>query len=423
MMTPADGRFFQLAGKQRAGASLSADRIIHLDARFSRAGIWSGVSELLEEAYLDLDRQGKRKLVDAYSYELHMAMPEIPLNYACRADSVIGAEGTRILPPDRAFRIVSGLVSFVQCWKTLHGSQSWIVVVRNFFAARHLASRFFTELARRLSDLNLIVYVEMSMSADLTGAGMLDVTEEVDGLNLPRLEQALLTDDECAHLENTATENSETGDGQHRLHRSALLYNSAQVYVLLGKHEQALASYEQAIAMDPHYSEYYNESANLLQQLDRYEAAIANYDKAIQYSAPYPEVYYNKAICHSRMGQLQLALEAFEHSEELDPLQPQLYLSRAEVLDELCRTDDAYADYSKAIELEPDSITARVNRAVLCYSRADFEQALADMTHVIAIDPDETRHYENRAAIYEALGHAELAALDHRKADEVRSVA
>ena len=608
MITQANGRFFQLSGTQPAAASLSADRIIHLDARFERAGVWSGVSELLEEAYQDLDRRGKRRLFDAYNYELHMALPgrraEIPLKYACLTDAAIGAERTRNFPLDRAFRIVNGLVSFVQRWKALYEGEQWTVVVRNFSSAQYLARRFFTELARRLIDRKVTVYVETS-----TGAGMLDVTELVERLHLPRVEQTLLTDEACAYLESTATQtmecweriypallayyrdrqdglsaarvalraiclynhygyyhesssfaatvlphfealvgddenarwnyignifqglvttgqeqdalrlveeqamqrltqsvlrakmhyllamiharylkphdigaaerhilaavdelesarptlatheyaflrvfihnglafvrvrqkrmqealdlcesgfeflSAELGDDKHRLHRSVLLYNSAQVYVFLGKHEEALAAYNQAMQMDPYYSEYYNESANLLQQLGRHEAAVANYDKAIRYSAPYPEVYYNKAVCHSRMGQLQQALEAFAHSEELNPLQPELYLARAEVLDELCRTDDAYADYSKAIELAPDSITARVNRAVLCYNRADFTQALADMDHAIAIDPDETSHYENRAAIYEALGHAELAQLDMQKAEEVRRAA
>ena len=607
MISPASGRFFRLGKEQSAGISPSADRIICLDARFERAGVWSGVSELLEEACRDVDRWGWRKLFDSYNYELHMALPdrraEIPLKYACLTDAAIGAERTRNFPLDRAFRIVNGLVSFVQSWKSLYESQSWSVVVRNFSSAQYLANRFFMELARRLDGRNITVYVEMSTA--LPGVAMCDVTDQIERLNLPHVEQTLLTDAKCALLESAATNtmdcweriypallayyrdrhdelgaarvalraiclynhygyyhesssfaatvlphfdalvgddenarwnyignifqglvttgqeqealrlveehavhrltqpvlrakmhyllamiyarylkphdidaaehhilaavdeleaakptlaahehaflrvfihnglafvrvrqkrmqealdlceagfeflSAELGDDKHRLHRSVLLYNCAQVYVFLGKHEQALAAYEQAMAMDPYYSEYYNESANLLQQLGRYRAAIVNYEKAIRYSAPYPEVYYNKAVCHSRMGQLDLALEAFAYSEELNPLQPELYLLRAEVFDELCRTDDAYGDYCKAIELTPDSITARVNRAVLCYARADFAQALADMNHAIAVDPGETSHYENRAAIYEALGHLEFAEVDRRTAQEV----
>ncbi len=210
------------------------------------------------------------------------------------------------------------------------------------------------------------------------------------------------------------------GDARHRLHRSVLQYNAAQVYVALNQPAEALDHYAKSIAMDPHYSEYYNESANLLQGLERYEEALGTYDLAIRYSAPYPEVYFNKGVCHSQLEQWDAALASFAQSLELNPDQPEAYLLRAEIFAALDRDEEALADLERVIAADEAAISARVNRAVLRYNAASYDLALADMDAVIALEPDNPEHYENRAEIYNSLGDVALYAGDMRRAGELR---
>ncbi len=61
----------------------------------------------------------------------------------------------------------------------------------------------------------------------------------------------------------------EMGEDRHLLHRSVLQYNIAQVYVMLGRLEEGLEHYRNAIRMDPNYSEYHNEIGNILQDQER----------------------------------------------------------------------------------------------------------------------------------------------------------
>ncbi|WP_404338619.1 tetratricopeptide repeat protein [Sphingomonas sp. MMS12-HWE2-04] len=213
------------------------------------------------------------------------------------------------------------------------------------------------------------------------------------------------------------------GEARHRLHRSVLQYNAAQVYVALGQPQAALDHYAKSIEMDPHYSEYYNESANLLQGLGRYDEALAAYDLAIRYSAPYPEVHYNRAVCQSQLEQWDAALASFERSLELNPDQPEAYLLRAEVFGVLDRSAEALADLDRVIVADQDAVSARVNRAVLHFNAQSYGLALADMDHVIAVEPDNPEHYENRAEIFRALGDDERCARDMRRAEAVRDEA
>jgi tetratricopeptide (TPR) repeat protein len=201
------------------------------------------------------------------------------------------------------------------------------------------------------------------------------------------------------------------GDDVHRLHRSVLLYNSAQVLSALGQQDDALHYYYRAMEMDPYYSEYYNESGNILQRLGRYDEALAMYSLASRYSAPYGEVYFNKGNCHAQLEQWEAACACLRTSLELNPQQPEAYLLLGEALDMLNRTADAQQAYSAAIELDGGHVPARINRAVLHYAHGELGAALADMDRVVELEPMVASHYANRAEIYKALQLRDITAM------------
>jgi tetratricopeptide (TPR) repeat protein len=106
----------------------------------------------------------------------------------------------------------------------------------------------------------------------------------------------------------------ELGPEKHKLHRSVLQYNTAQVYSMMGELEVALAHYANAIQMDPNYSEYYNEVGNIYQRQGRFDEALKFYETAMKLSAPYPEVCFNRGVCLAREEKWQTAFESCEYS-------------------------------------------------------------------------------------------------------------
>jgi tetratricopeptide (TPR) repeat protein len=213
------------------------------------------------------------------------------------------------------------------------------------------------------------------------------------------------------------------GENRHLLHRSVLIYNVGQVYVMLGRLEEGLEFYRKAMAMDPYFPEYYNDFGNVLQKLDRYQEAIDYYALGLKYGTPSPVLYFNKAICHSQQEDWEEALHCFEASLEMQPNQPEIYAMRGELLAGLGKVEEALADYDSTLDLAPNSVAARVNRAVLHYSNGSYELALADMDHVIALEAEEPGHYENRAAIYQALNRESLYHRDLSMAERYRESA
>ena len=216
---------------------------------------------------------------------------------------------------------------------------------------------------------------------------------------------------------------SELGEDRHLLHRSVLQYNIAQVYVMLGRLEEGLAYYRNAIRMDPNYSEYHNEVGNILQEMGEFRSAVQHYERAIECSPPYPEVYFNKAVCHARLEELDEALACFDFTLELEPDHGDRHALRADVLRELGRADDALEGYDTAIALGYDATALRVNRAVLHYNKGAYGLALSDMDHVIRLEADHDEHYENRAEIHRAMRRDDLYHNDIAMAERCREVA
>ena len=140
-------------------------RIFDVDADFERGGVWAGVADLAEAAYLDLIDKGETALIEEHLLELHSALiahrDHIRPRHLCLTDTAAADEKTRFYAVDRAYRLVHGLVGLLLEWKRKQPRQErWIVIVRHFDRAQNLATRFFVELARRAKDCMIEVIVQ-----------------------------------------------------------------------------------------------------------------------------------------------------------------------------------------------------------------------------------------------------------------------
>ncbi|HEX6749772.1 MAG TPA: tetratricopeptide repeat protein [Longimicrobium sp.] len=199
---------------------------------------------------------------------------------------------------------------------------------------------------------------------------------------------------------------------RHRLHRSVLLYNIAQVYTATRDYEKAIEYFRGAMEMDPNYSEYFNERGNVLLKLGRYDEAIRDYHEAIRLSPPYAEVWTNLGQCFRRLGRMQEAEAAYARAIDLDPGVKLAHAGRAHALDVLGRTDEALEEYDAALALDPAQAVLLSNRAALLYRAGRLAESLADLDRAVALEPSNPVLYRNRAAALADLERADDAACD-----------
>jgi tetratricopeptide (TPR) repeat protein len=205
---------------------------------------------------------------------------------------------------------------------------------------------------------------------------------------------------------------SHLGEDRHRLHRSVLLYNIAQVKMAMGSYDEAIEHYTAAMAMDPNYSEYYNERGSVFLRLGRLEEALVDYRQSIELSPPYHEVFTNLGQCHRRRGEFALALEAYSRALDLEPDQVLPWAGRAKAREEMGFRDEAIADYSAALALDPAQWDVLASRAVLRYEAGQLEESLEDLGKAIDLSPEQADLYSNRAIVLADLGRHREASRD-----------
>ena len=199
---------------------------------------------------------------------------------------------------------------------------------------------------------------------------------------------------------------------KHRLHRSVLVYNTAQVYRSVGSHHEAIKYYSAVIEMDPNYSEYYNERGSIFLQLNLLEEALADYLKAIELSPPYYEVFTNLGQCYRKMGVMNEAAQAYSRALDLEPDHVLALLGRAKSFQELGKSEMAKADYGAALARDPGLWDALASRAVIHYEAGDLAASLADFNRAIELKQDETALFQNRATVLFDLGRYHEAVRD-----------
>ena len=206
------------------------------------------------------------------------------------------------------------------------------------------------------------------------------------------------------------------------LHRSVLRYNRAQLLSRMGRPEEALAAYSEAIEADPNQSEYHLERGNLLRRLGRLEDALADYDEAIRTSPPYPEPYLVRADLALELGDEQAALAGYSYALELapdlidarvgrasllldegrleaaradvvaglalDPEHAELHAVHASIAQQEQRFGEAHDAYAEALRHDPTLVAAWSNRATLWYEQGEIERAIEDLRTALALDDD-----------------------------------
>lgn len=202
------------------------------------------------------------------------------------------------------------------------------------------------------------------------------------------------------------------GNEQHRLHRSVLLYNIAQVYATIDRPDDALYHFNAAIALDTSYSEYYNERGNIYFRLGRLQEALTDYRQAVELSPPYPEVFVNMGQCLRALGLFNEALASYGRALDIKPDQPWVLVMRAECHEALGKLEEALADYTGALALDPSQFAVLANRACLYFALGDPRRACTDLDRAIEISPNTPELYENRASALYGLGLKEQAIQD-----------
>ena len=172
----------------------------------------------------------------------------------------------------------------------------------------------------------------------------------------------------------------------------------------MGRFEEALASYDRAVALKPDYGDAYNNCGAVLAALKRYEQAVANYARALALNPRYVEAINNQGLALKELGRFADALANFDKALALKPDYAELANNQGSVLRAMGRLEEALASYDRAVALKPDYAEAFSNRGNVLTELWRFAEALESYERAVAADPGYALAHWNEALLRLLLG-------------------
>src|SRR5207249_7287885 len=96
----------------------------------------------------------------------------------------------------------------------------------------------------------------------------------------------------------------------------------------LERPEEALASYDKALAIQPDYAEAFNNRGNALKDLKRPQEALASFDQALALRPDYSEALYNRGLTALLLGDFRAGWSGYEHRWERRDAAPRRLIAR-----------------------------------------------------------------------------------------------
>ena len=183
-----------------------------------------------------------------------------------------------------------------------------------------------------------------------------------------------------------------------------------------GRLEEALASYDHALAVNPQHPEAFYCRANALQRLHRHEEALASYDRVLAIMPDRAEVLTNRGNSLHDLKRYEAALASYDKALAIMPEVALLHSNRGDTLRELKRYEEALASLDKALAIEPGSVEALNNRGNTLRDLQRHEEALASFDRALTISPNHSVVHNNRGHALQELKKFEGAVASYDKA-------
>ena len=166
------------------------------------------------------------------------------------------------------------------------------------------------------------------------------------------------------------------------------LSNYGKALADAGHASEALAYYDKAIKVNPHfYAAYYNRG-NAKLNLGDYKGAIADYEETLRINPDYSDAYYNLGNALSQQDKMVEAVAYLKQAVRLKPRSAEYQNNLGYVLALLGKEDEAITYFWEAIRLNSDLADAYNNLGSSLLHQRRIDEAIESYREALRINPD-----------------------------------
>lgn len=168
----------------------------------------------------------------------------------------------------------------------------------------------------------------------------------------------------------------------------ATRYNTAGLTAYYaGRHQEALAGFEEAMTANPDRGEYYFNAAMVEQALGHLDRALFLYDMATKLDPSITLAYYNMARCHVARGSPERALAALVTGTQANPYTAEAFINVARFYLEQNDLENARLWLAKAVAAEPESANAHREYGTLLVRLGRRDEGIEHLRKSLSLQP------------------------------------
>jgi tetratricopeptide (TPR) repeat protein len=177
----------------------------------------------------------------------------------------------------------------------------------------------------------------------------------------------------------------------------------AEALVETGDYAAAAARLQEAARVDPDDPEVHFRLGSVLTEIGRTEEAIASYEESIALAAS-PDAHVLLGMLLADIGRNAEAVTHYESALVLDPASVDAHYNLGVELGKQGRHGDAAAHYRAALEQDPDHIEAANNLGAALFAQGKATEAIGYFERILRVDPTDVQARGNWAMALTAEG-------------------
>jgi tetratricopeptide (TPR) repeat protein len=163
--------------------------------------------------------------------------------------------------------------------------------------------------------------------------------------------------------------------------------SAGNIYMSLGKFEEAAAAFRRSLALDATSAEAQNNLGEALGELKQYQRALEAFQRAVALDSRFLKARYNMGVTYDRLGQLKYAEFVYRILVRDFPDFVLAYDSLAVTLSKSGRAREAIAFHEKAIRMDAKEPSFYYNFAVSYLVLGDLKRAREQQQRLRNLDP------------------------------------